>query len=519
MFSKFLSPQFGCMALALAVALPAAAQTAEPTLKSLVSSHGSLVAGDVKITNFRTPFVSGGLAFADVRSYGNGDDVTVRAEVAGPGKVNLVFTAINPLTGVPTPAFIDAANGAAASPNQAYNMTYDVVVTNPQLKLHAFDNSWGPATVSAGASAAVNMQYYFNAAGGNASGTFLYLDLYINSTFLTGRLPGGSLLPQVETWTGGTNDYYAYRFGNVWGLVSGPWGGIRVGHAYYDNFTMSFTLAAAAPPVAAPQMADLFADAVYLTAPAGPGGVTVALVSNDPVTLSVPASVTVPEGAMYAAIPLVESALTSPVYVTVTGTLNGVSRNTFYEVWPIVWPPLGPPQPSLTITISGLGKVASADKKVACGLKCTATYPFGGTAALTAQPASGSHFVGWGGACSGTATSCAVLVTEPGMNAIAIFEANAVIGGGGGGGAVGGTTQFTLSIGRSNVGTVTSDVTGINCGSACSAKFAQGSVVVLTATPPTGKTFASWGGACAGSAPVCIVTINANVTAQANFNK
>ena len=324
------------------------------------------------------------------------------------------------------------------------------------------------------------------------------------------------LLPQVENWTTvGTNDYYAYRFGSVWGLVSGPWGGVRVGHAYYDNFNMSFTLVPAAAPVAAPQMTNLFGDAVYLSAPAGPGGVTVALTSSDPATLAVPAAVTVPEGAMYAPIPIVETPLTSsPVYVTVTGTQGSVSRTAFYEVWPAVWPPAGPPQPSLTVATSGPGKVASADKKLACGLKCTATYPVGGTASLTAQPSSNSHFVGWSGACSGTALTCVLPVNDPGINVIALFEANAPAGGGGGG-----ATQYTLSIGRSNPGTVTSDLSGINCGNTCSAKFAQGTVVVLTATPPVGKSFASWSGACIGTAPTCMVTMSGNATAQANFNK
>ena len=515
MFRKFINVGLRGALLALVLALPAAVQAAEPTLKSLVDGHGSVVAGDVMITNFRTPVVSG-FGFADVRSYGKGDDVTLRAELSAAGKINLIFTAIDPVTGVPTPAFIDAANGAAASPNQAYYMTYDVVVTNPALKLHAVDNTWGPSTVSAGASAAVNLLYYFNAAGGNGSGTTLYLDAFVNSQYLSGRPLGGMLLPQVENWTTvGNNDYYAYRFGSVWGLVSGPWGGVRVGHAYYDNFNMSFTLVSAAAPVAAPQMTNLFGDAVYLSAPAGPGGVTVALTSSDPATLAVPAAVTVPEGARYAPIPIVETPLTSsPVYVTVTGTQGSISRTAFYEVWPAVWPPAGPPQPSLTVATSGPGKVASADKKLACGLKCTATYPVGGTASLTAQPSSNSHFVGWSGACSGTALICVLPVNDPGINVIALFEANAPAGGGGGG-----ATQYTLSIGRSNPGTVTSDLSGINCGNTCSAKFAQGTVVVLTATPPVGKSFASWSGACIGTAPTCMVTMSGNATAQANFNK
>ena len=177
--------------------------------------------------------------------------------------------------------------------------------------------------------------------------------------------------------------------------------------------------------------------------------------------------------------------------------------------------------PGVVVTVVGAGKVASSDGVIACGSKCASANGLGAVVNLTATPASNNNFNGWTGACLGVATTCAITVADI-MNTTATFTPKpvvVVVGGGGGGGAGGGTPQFTLSIGRSNSGTVTSDVTGINCGSACSAKFAQGSVVVLTATPPTGKTFASWGGACAGSAPVCIVTINANVTAQANFNK
>lgn len=55
--------------------------------------------------------------------------------------------------------------------------------------------------------------------------------------------------------------------------------------------------------------------------------------------------------------------------------------------------------------------------------------------------------------------------------------------------------QFTLSVGRSNPGTVTATPAGndrvLNCGSYCSAKFTLGTTITLTATPPDGKTFAS----------------------------
>lgn len=503
--------------LALLATVGQASAQAATTLKTLVDTHGSLSAGDLTITNFRTPY-GPPVGLADVRTYGKGDDVAVRAELAADGRVNLVFTPVDPLTAFPKPAFIDAANGAAASPNQAYNVTYDVVVNNPLLKLHAVDSGWGPGTVSTSATEAINAVYYFNAGGGNAVCLCLvYLDQFRGTQFVSGRPASGVPLPQTESWTAiGTGDYSVYRFGNQWGLISGPWGGVRVGQASLDNLTMSFTLAPSMPAIGAPVMDDLFADAVFLSGPAGPGGVTVALRSSDPTLVAVPATVTVLEGALYARIPVVDGAVPFPAYAFITGTLGGASRTVSYEVWPAVWPPAGPPQPSLTVTKAGSGSVSSADKKLACGSKCSVTYAPGTIVALTAQPASSSHFVGWGGACSGTAPTCSVAVTAPGMAAVATFEANVVAGGGGGGG---GGSQFTLQVSKANLGTVTSDVAGIVCGSGCSARYAQSTAVTLIATAPAGKSFVGWSGACSGTAPVCSLTIGANASVQATFSK
>ena len=175
---------------------------------------------------------------------------------------------------------------------------------------------------------------------------------------------------------------------------------------------------------------------------------------------------------------------------------------------------------TLTITKTGSGNVDSSDKRLSCGSKCVSPYTAGSVVTLTAKPASGSVFTGWTGACIGSNSSCNVTVNGR-VEAIANFAA-APSGGGGGGGGGGSTTSFTLSIGRSNPGTVTGLPAGdktINCGSVCSAKFSNGTAVTLTATPPAGKTFASWGGACSGTTPTCNVTITKDTSVQANFNK
>ncbi len=77
---------------------------------------------------------------------------------------------------------------------------------------------------------------------------------------------------------------------------------------------------------------------------------------------------------------------------------------------------------------------------------------------------------------------------------------------------------FSLSVSKVGSGTVTSSPVGISCGSTCSANFSSGTNVVLTATPDTGYSFASWGGACSGTASPCTVTMNAAKTVSASFS-
>ena len=174
---------------------------------------------------------------------------------------------------------------------------------------------------------------------------------------------------------------------------------------------------------------------------------------------------------------------------------------------------------NITITKAGTGggQVDSTDQRLACGNKCVSPYTAGAAVTLNAKANSGSSFAGWGGACTGTG-SC--VVTINGINeAIATFNTVAAGGGGGGGGTVTPPSSFQLKVSTSNPGVVTSDVGGINCGTACQANFAAGTAVTLTATPPAGKTFASWSGACTGTVNTCTVTVNANLSAKANFNK
>jgi uncharacterized repeat protein (TIGR02543 family) len=76
--------------------------------------------------------------------------------------------------------------------------------------------------------------------------------------------------------------------------------------------------------------------------------------------------------------------------------------------------------------------------------------------------------------------------------------------------------SITVTKTGAGTGTVTSAPSGINCGSSCSASFADGTVVTLSAAADAGKTFTGWTGACSGTGP-CQVTMSADQSVSAAF--
>jgi uncharacterized repeat protein (TIGR02543 family) len=69
------------------------------------------------------------------------------------------------------------------------------------------------------------------------------------------------------------------------------------------------------------------------------------------------------------------------------------------------------------------------------------------------------------------------------------------------------------------LGTVTSSPSGINCGTTCSAEYLEGTKVTLTATAKAGSVFAGWFGCDAEPAGKCEVTVNEEMTVEAEFNE
>jgi phospholipase C len=77
---------------------------------------------------------------------------------------------------------------------------------------------------------------------------------------------------------------------------------------------------------------------------------------------------------------------------------------------------------------------------------------------------------------------------------------------------------LTVTAPASGTGTVTSNTGGISCPGTCSASFAAGTQVTLTATAATNYTFGGWsGGNCSGNS-TCTVTMTAATTVTANFS-
>ncbi|MEI6336167.1 MAG: hypothetical protein WCS87_16530 [Methylococcaceae bacterium] len=61
---------------------------------------------------------------------------------------------------------------------------------------------------------------------------------------------------------------------------------------------------------------------------------------------------------------------------------------------------------------SGSGTVTSSPAGIDCGADCSENYPSTTSVTLTATPAAGYSFTGWGGACTGANTTCTVSMTK-----------------------------------------------------------------------------------------------------------
>jgi phospholipase C len=75
--------------------------------------------------------------------------------------------------------------------------------------------------------------------------------------------------------------------------------------------------------------------------------------------------------------------------------------------------------------------------------------------------------------------------------------------------------NFQLTVAVTGTGSVTSSPAGINCPSTCSASFASGTSVTLTATAGSGFQFGGYSGACSGAS--CQLVLSSNQSVSATF--
>ena len=148
------------------------------------------------------------------------------------------------------------------------------------------------------------------------------------------------------------------------------------------------------------------------------------------------------------------------------------------------------------------GTVTSSPSGVSCPPTCSAAFGSGTKLTLTETPASGWIFQGWGGACSGSASTCTLDINST-ENVSATFTDS---------------PPLSVSVIGTPGGTVMSSPAAIDCGSTCSANFSTGTQVTLIASPAPTWGFSGWGGACSGIANSCTVAINANRSASATFS-
>ena len=154
---------------------------------------------------------------------------------------------------------------------------------------------------------------------------------------------------------------------------------------------------------------------------------------------------------------------------------------------------------TLSVSVTGSGSVTSSPTGINCPSTCSASFAGGTQVTLTATPADGSGFEGWGGACSGF-DNCVVTMSSA-QSVTATFA----------------QTQYTLNVSVAGNGTVTSSPSGISCPSLCTNNYASGTPVTLTASPAGGATFNGWGGACSGNGS-CSVTMNSLESVTAMFS-
>ena len=158
----------------------------------------------------------------------------------------------------------------------------------------------------------------------------------------------------------------------------------------------------------------------------------------------------------------------------------------------------------LSVSQVGSGSVTSNPSGISLGAagSTNASFANGTSVTLTETPSSGWSFTGWSGACTGSAATCTVSMSQA-RSVTATFT----------------QVTYQLSVTQVGSGSVSSDVSGISLTTpgTQSHSYNGGTSVTLTESPASNYSFTGWSGACTGSAATCTVSMSQARSVTATF--
>jgi hypothetical protein len=157
-------------------------------------------------------------------------------------------------------------------------------------------------------------------------------------------------------------------------------------------------------------------------------------------------------------------------------------------------------QVPLALTLQGTGSVVSDVPGIDCSASCASEWDAGSAVVLAATATPNQRFVGWSGACAGSAPSCSVSLAQPAA-VTALFA----------------PLTFGLRVTIAGKGTVRSAFGEVACPGRCRVAVSSYTPIRLTAKPAKGWRFKTWSGACRGTRASCALPMTAAAQARAVF--
>jgi hypothetical protein len=161
---------------------------------------------------------------------------------------------------------------------------------------------------------------------------------------------------------------------------------------------------------------------------------------------------------------------------------------------------------TLTVTVNGPGRVQSSPAGIDCPGRCSAAFEAHSLVMVHATPDAGNYFHDWGTACGDAYGADCPAFMHRDDRMTATFSRTQRL--------------FKLLVYQKGYGSgrVQSDPPGLDCSTAsqsCSAGFAWGTSVTLSATAAAGSTFSGWGYSCPGTS--CSIKVVSDEFAIATF--